>query len=343
MQEYCISVVIPIYNCEKHIHRCLKSLNSQDFEGKFEVILVDDGSTDNTINSCNKIISDMNIPCKLINQPNLGASAARNTGIREAKGKYLIFVDGDDTLEQGALRILYQLATVNQVDMAYGCFRKVNERGKLLWMHKLDKKYYGKRSSYELIEAILMGKILLRLGTFIIPKTYLLNNDIYFYEGCRYGEDTEFIIKCLLNVTQVFGTGALIYNYFENTGSLMNKVGLERFEFVEGLRRLGTQLSEVKNKNRVLLDLLFQFFIPYGILFHIDALLGKKVPANQIIVYLASKNYDVLLDSACLSGTNPRISRKARFWRDKPEAYSRRIYIYKRIRFLIKKATRFSL
>lgn len=340
MQEYCISVVIPVYNCEKHIHRCLKSVSSQDFEGKYEIIIVDDGSTDNTIDSCNRIISNMNISCKLIKQPNLGASAARNAGIRVAKGKYLIFVDGDDTLEVNALKILYQLANVNQVDMTFGSFRSLDESGKLLWSHRPGKKYYGKRSSYELLDAILMGKMLLRLGTFIIAKYCIQNNAVFFHEGCRYGEDMEFIIKCLLNVTQVFGTGAFIYNYFENAGSVMDKVGLERFEFVEALKRLETHLVKVKNKNRVLSDLLCQFFIPYGILFHIDTLLVKKIPTNEITNYLFNKSYDTLLQTACLSGTNTRIVWKARLWKYNPEIYSYRIHIYRKIKSMIKKVIR---
>ncbi len=336
MQEYCISVVIPVYNCEEHIYRCLKSLDSQDFEGKFEVIIVDDGSTDNTGNSCRTIISEMNFPSKLINQTNLGVSAARNAGIREAKGDYVIFVDGDDTLEPEALRILYQLAAINQVDMAYGCFRKVNKNGKLLYMPKPGKKYYGKRDSKELIHAILTEKILFRLGIFIIARRCILDNEIYFYEGCRYGEDTEFIINCLINVTHIYGTNELIYNYFENTGSVMNKVGLERFEFVEALKRLEDELLKVKN-NRTFADLLVQSFIPYGILFHIDALLIKNFSVTEIRDYLSKKNYDTLLQNACLVNVNPRISKKVKFWTNNPETYRNRIHFYKKSKSLIKK------
>ena len=337
MQKYCISVVIPVYNCEKYIHRCLKSLSSQNFEGKFEIIIVDDGSIDNTVDGCSTIISNMNIPYQLIKQPNLGASAARNAGIRAAKGEYLIFVDGDDALEPNALRTLYELATIDQAEMAYGCFKKVDESGKLLWLYRPGKKYVGQWSSYELVDAILKGKMLIRLGSFIITKRCLLDHGIYFHEGCKYGEDMEFIIKCLLNINQVYGTGAFIYNYFENIGSVMNKVGFERFEFVEALKRLESHLLKGKNKDRELLEALFQFFIPYGILYHIDELLVKKIPVNEIISFLSSKNYDILLQAACFSDINASVAWKARLWKDKPEAYGKRIYASRKIKLLIHK------
>lgn len=336
MQEYCISVVIPVYNCEQHIHRCLKSLDAQDFAGTFEIIIVDDGSTDNTSNSCRTIISDLKFPCVLINQPNLGVSAARNTGIREARGEYLIFVDGDDTLEPEALRVLYQAAVINQAGMAYGCFRKVNKSGKLLYMPKPGKKYNGRRNPGELIDAILTGKILFRLGIFIVARSCVAEHGIYFTQGCRYGEDTEFILNCLLKVTHVYGTKALIYNYFENTGSVMNKVGLERFEFVEALKRLEEGLLKVTNGG-ALAELLVQSFIPYGILFHIDALLMKNFTVTEINDFLHSRAYDTYLDIACLSRTNPRIARKAELWRGNPKAYSRRIQLYKKSKVLLRK------
>lgn len=87
-----ISVIVPFYNREKYLEESLQSISSQDFRD-FEVIAVDDGSTDQSIQIVNKL---NDIPIKLISQKNLGAASARNAGIQEAKGRFITFLDSDD-------------------------------------------------------------------------------------------------------------------------------------------------------------------------------------------------------------------------------------------------------
>lgn len=99
-----ISVIVPVYNVEKYLVGCIESILHQTFKGTYEVILVDDGSTDGSGEICDHYSEQ----CKVIHQPNRGVSAARNVGMRAAQGEYLSFVDSDDTLREYALEKLWQ-------------------------------------------------------------------------------------------------------------------------------------------------------------------------------------------------------------------------------------------
>lgn len=93
-----ISIIVPIYNVEKYIFKCLESIVNQSFTD-FEVILVDDGSTDNSSIICNKFVTE-DSRFKYFYKNNGGLSDARNYGLNYAKGKYVVFIDSDDFIEK---------------------------------------------------------------------------------------------------------------------------------------------------------------------------------------------------------------------------------------------------
>ena len=100
-----ISVIVPVYNGEPFLKKCIDGLLKQDFSQNFEIIIVDDASTDNSL----KLIKSYNLSnLKLLSLPvNSGPSAARNLGLKNAVGEYLFFIDVDDTMELNALKTLY--------------------------------------------------------------------------------------------------------------------------------------------------------------------------------------------------------------------------------------------
>lgn len=110
-----ISVIIPAYNIEKYISECIESVLNQNFSDDYEVIIVDDGSTDNTVEEINKY-NQKNV--KTIHQKNAGLSAARNTGIDKAAGEYIAFIDGDDIISEDFLSVLYDSLIDNSSDIA---------------------------------------------------------------------------------------------------------------------------------------------------------------------------------------------------------------------------------
>ncbi len=111
-----ISVLIPVYNVEKYLPRCLDTVLDQTFKGEYEVICVNDGSTDSSGQILNSYAEKFD-KIKIVNQPNGGLSVARNTGLELAKGKYTMFVDSDDFIAQNALEGLYYYAQNHSSDV----------------------------------------------------------------------------------------------------------------------------------------------------------------------------------------------------------------------------------
>lgn len=107
MQDDLVSVIIPVYNVEKYLARCVDSIKNQTYS-HLEILLIDDGSTDSSGALCEELaVMDKRI--RVIHQKNGGLSCARNTGIAHAKGKYLTFVDSDDWTKQDMIEYLYSL------------------------------------------------------------------------------------------------------------------------------------------------------------------------------------------------------------------------------------------
>ena len=110
-----ISVIIIAYNIEEYIERCLKSVLMQSLS-EIEIIIINDGSTDNTLKIINELVINDN-RVKIINKKNSGIIEARKSGIEIASGEYILFVDGDDWLELNACDRLYEIATENNLDL----------------------------------------------------------------------------------------------------------------------------------------------------------------------------------------------------------------------------------
>lgn len=125
-----ISIIVPIYNVEKYLMRCLESISQQKYK-RFEVLLIDDGSTDNS-SIIAKHFQASDERFKYFYQLNAGISAARNKGISESKGKYLCFVDSDDYIHQDYIRILYKTISQSESDIVSCRVARVNESGRIV-------------------------------------------------------------------------------------------------------------------------------------------------------------------------------------------------------------------
>ena len=123
MESPIISVVIPVYNQEKYVGKCIRSVLEQSFQD-FEVILVNDGSTDNSLRICQKYAKkDQRV--KIIDKPNEGRTQARKDGVLLAHGEYVFFIDNDDYLEKNAFSTLVQLADTYGLDLVAGNYNIV--------------------------------------------------------------------------------------------------------------------------------------------------------------------------------------------------------------------------
>ncbi len=123
-----ISVIVPVYNNEKYLHQCIDSILEQSYKN-LEIILVDDGSTDGSVQICDEY-GQKDDRVKVLHQVNGGISAARNAGLNLASGDYIAFVDSDDFLDKNMYERLLHILQANNADMSVCCFHQIDENGK---------------------------------------------------------------------------------------------------------------------------------------------------------------------------------------------------------------------
>lgn len=183
-----VSIVVPAYNVEKFIGECLKSIQQQTYEN-WQALVVDDGSTDKTAEIVQKIVGQ-DKRFRLIRRQNAGVSVARNTGIKVSEGIYLSFLDGDDMWEPTFLEKLVAAVQANDVDMAYCGYTHLYSNG---LRRKFSYPYANGRILFEVIQ----GKTQVHIGSILVEKTLIDQLGLWFTEGCRVGQDQEFIWKLI--------------------------------------------------------------------------------------------------------------------------------------------------
>ena len=228
-----VSVIIPVYNAEKYIARCLESVLSQ--QGVQEIIVVNDGSTDDTLKIVEKYVKK-NSKIKLINQKNQGVSIARNKGIENSKSKYITFIDADDWLEQDAFEKAYDIILKDDSDVVLSGFFDVYDREWVKGVHGVDaandvdeetkfrnknldnlaliSPFYGKGAHSDLF--YIGGGVRARF----FKGDFIKRNNISFPEGISCYEDDVFLYKAFLNNPKISILNEPIYNYRNRLDSI---------------------------------------------------------------------------------------------------------------------------
>lgn len=213
-----VSIVIPIYNVESFLENCLNSIKNQSYKD-IEVLLVDDGSKDNSREICDEFISIDN-RFKYFCQKNLGVSAARNNGMKNAQGEYITFIDGDDYIDKDHIKKM--VSNLSKSEIVISGRRNVTENG-IEAVYQSDKDIAFDRE--KLIEQILKTGI---VYSFPWNKIYELkiirNNDIQFDEDLDYGEDLVFNIQYALLIRKGILVTGSTYNYVYRENSVSNQL-----------------------------------------------------------------------------------------------------------------------
>lgn len=233
-REY-ISIVIPCYNCEEWIENLYNSLNNQT-DKSFEVIFVNDGSKDNSLKKFEEVFSVGALNCKIINQENRGVSVARNVGIDNAMGKYIYFLDPDDKIEKNFCEdILYNMAN-SDIDMIFFNYRLI-EGGHIKDIH-FDNSIHNKvKGSKEILIDLLSDKFSIHMCSFVVRRELLENKKLRFVEGAKYGEDHEFILKCISESKKITTIKDIYFNYCIRNLSATQTFSLARLDSIYSAER----------------------------------------------------------------------------------------------------------
>ena len=218
-----VSIIVPIYNVERRLEICLKSILAQTYKN-VEIILVDDGSPDNCGKICDQYATkDARI--KVIHQKNGGLSSARNTGIKGATGKYLMFVDSDDVLLKDALSYITKNLQSNDVDVAVVMIKEFNEdlSKEVITHSPFDYIEEEKINALTILDEMYdkTGLYVTLAQTKIVKREYIIKNDLYFTEGI-YHEDDDFIARLYLTNPKMTFISKEIYGYRHRDNSIIS-------------------------------------------------------------------------------------------------------------------------
>jgi glycosyltransferase involved in cell wall biosynthesis len=219
-EKYKISVIIPIYNSSRYINKCLKSLNNQNFKHSFEIIIIDDASSDNSIEIIKKKkLKNVTI---LRLKKNSGPSSARNIGIKNAKGEYIYFLDSDDTIKVYTFTKLYRAAKQNNYDIVFADkerIEKKKDQRKNIFLYKKDKKFFKKEILLELkkrfYDPLYIGGLIGCTGR-LIKRSLIVKHNLFFNEKLRIREDDTFSWKMFSYVRKVKYLKKKLYSYYIN-------------------------------------------------------------------------------------------------------------------------------
>ena len=221
-----ISILMPVYNAEKYLNETIDTIKNQSFSN-WELIIVDDGSIDNSKEICTKLMND-DKRIKYIFQENLGVSHTRNVALENAQGKYIVFVDSDDLIHEDYLKILINSIEKNNSDISVCNFieRKISNTGKI---EDITREFYLK----EVMEMSEMKDYIMDFGNSgllnplwnkIYKREIIENNNITFDEKVETGEDFIFNLQYFRKVKKIsFIKDSLYYYIRRNNNSITYK------------------------------------------------------------------------------------------------------------------------
>lgn len=226
-----ISIIVPIYNVEVYLKDCIDYLLNQDFNGEYEIICVNDGSTDNSIEIL-KEYEKTNDKIVLVDQKNKGLSGARNTGFKNAKGKYIMFLDSDDYLKHNkVISLLYEEVEKNSLDFVVADFE---------YDYEEKSKNYRIQRSESIKNKVMNGRELFDLGiktksimsvvwNKLYRRDFLEKNNLWFYEGIIY-EDMEFTPRAYYLASRVKYIDEVVVMYRQREGSIMSSFNTNKLD-----------------------------------------------------------------------------------------------------------------
>ena len=275
-----LSIIVPVYNVEQFIRPCVESIFMQGLdEAIFEVILVNDGTKDDSFGKIADIVAaHKNV--KVVEQSNQGLSAARNTGLREASGQYVLFLDSDDLLLPVALGSLLQEAEGHKADLVIADFVKMTNE-------EID--HHTSIPSSEVKTEVKSGSevFLYALNPrhcyvwrTLYRKAFLDDNQLRFIPGI-YFEDVPFTVECYLKAKVCVKISRTFYIYRQRENSIVSTVSMRKLKDLnEVIRRLWLMRSMMNlsaSEDRKLMETLFvTFSITLWYLTHDQQLLAQR-------------------------------------------------------------------
>ena len=302
MEDYLITIVIPMYNVESSIERLIISISEafKDQESLVEVLAIDDGSTDKTVEIFKNLHEKSQpLSLKLIQNSHGGVSKARNTGIKYSKGRYITFVDSDD-----------ELALVDVVDLK----EKLAQNAEVIIFdtdrnETIDLNKDGNRAK-ALAEISMLGRHVISAGiqNKIYLRSFLIKNNIFFSDKLRVGEDTLFIFNAISVADKIVKTNSNFYVVHESSSvHLFNEYNLTNELF---FRKYMLEILSRLKPNSIVEKIKIRFGIT-GIIFLIECYFAPLVRTGRLTYTEAKVKLEDIVREGQYEGFDSNIFDKA--------------------------------
>jgi len=232
-----ISIVVPVFNAEKYLSRCIDSILNQ-YVKNIEIILVNDGSTDKSADICNKYAIKHGDLIKVIHQKNQGVSAARNEGIKIAKGKYISFIDSDDWVDKEMYAEILEIFNKQNVDFVKCSAKRIYKDRVEATPNPMEPGYYDRDKIIKEIypRMIISNKLatnaIVSASTCVYNLDIIRKNNIFFNQDIKHFEDLLFNINIIINSNSFYYMkDDYFYNYFCNGESVTQKFDFNKWKY----------------------------------------------------------------------------------------------------------------
>ena len=275
-----VSIIIPVYNSEMFIKKCIDSVLEQSFN-EYEIILINDGSKDGSKQILDEYKERYPEKIVVIHQENMGVSKTRNNAIKMAKGRYIMFIDNDDYIDKDYVEVFVKEIEEQDFDVVLGGYRRPNENGKIIKELKLPQEEWAKF-------------MIFAPWAKIYKREYLIKNNIEFLP-VNIGEDVYFNLQAMLISKKIKIIDYIGYNWYFNTGSVSNTTqkNIKNLQVYELLNSCYEVLKEknILEENYEIVEMYFIRYIVWFLLFSTKKLEYKTIKEeyNKIFKWLEEK------------------------------------------------------
>lgn len=222
-----VSIIIPVYRVEQYIEECIKSICAQSYKD-IEIILVNDGTPDNSIQIAERVLLDSNCLYRIIDKENGGLSSARNRGLLEANGDYVVFVDSDDTVQDDYIDVLLKGAEEMNSEISIGMWQMVKNDDVPDLVHGSARYVFIDRE--KLLQDFLYRRIKPAPVCALYNRQFLIENKLLYNEKVKFSEDQEFFWRTFNVCKGASYTERVIYNYYLRNNSITTDPQLSKIE-----------------------------------------------------------------------------------------------------------------
>lgn len=220
-----VSIIVPVYNVEKYLRRCIDSIINQTYRN-IEIIIIDDGSTDNSGKICDEYAKRDN-RIKIIHQQNKGVSSTRNNGIEHANGKYITFVDSDDFIERKMIETIYNKIICENADIVICGVKSIDENNNVINQSINTKE--NKFNNVNAIKVMLDEKLFYSVCWAKLYKKKLFNN-IKFNPKIRIAEDMDVLYRVLYKSNKIVQIPERLYNWTNRKDSVTKENDISKWQ-----------------------------------------------------------------------------------------------------------------